>query len=75
MTSKRTPEEIVKIMHSILEVDVDEGYVEVLFDDSGVYGPSNKNSFIPGSFTRKLLELIEEHLLSDEQIEEKEEEE
>jgi len=65
MTSKRTPEEIVKIMHSILEVDVDEGYIEVLFDDS-VYGPSNKNSFVPGSFTRRLLELIEEHLMSDE---------
>jgi len=66
MTSKRTPEEIVKIMYSILEVDVDKGYIEVLFDDSGVYGPSSKNAFVKGSFTRKLLELIEEHLLSDE---------
>jgi ribosomal protein L40E len=63
--TRRTPEEIVKILNSIVQVNVDDGYIEVLFDDSGNYGPSSKEAFVPGSFTRKLLELIEDHLCND----------
>lgn len=62
---KHSPEKIVEILHSIKELSVKDGELNVLFVDSTA-GWESIPGFIPGSFTRKLLELIEDHLLNDE---------
>lgn len=56
-----SPEKIIEILHSITGISRDNaGGVDFTFD--GGQSPEVANGFIPGSFTRKLLELIEEHL-------------
>jgi hypothetical protein len=54
-------ESIVELLHSIKKLSVDGGYLEAWFDKDQ-YG-SSITSFIPDSFTRDLLELIEYHIL------------
>lgn len=63
MPSKRTPEEIVKILHSISEIRVTNEDTEVFFDDSPI--AESISGFERGSFTRQLLEFIEEYLTDD----------
>jgi hypothetical protein len=58
---KHTPEEIVAILHSVTKLSVKDEELDV-WQDGDTY-PAGIRSFIPGSFTRELLELIEEHLL------------
>lgn len=53
-------EKIIEILHSISKVKVD-GDLEVWFNQDE--DPEAITSFIPGSFTRELLELIEKHLV------------
>jgi hypothetical protein len=61
MNTVYSPEKIVEILHSITKLNIDEfGELEVWFDD--IQYPSVSAAFIPGSFTRELLELIAEHL-------------
>ncbi len=56
-----SPGLIVNILHSISKLKIDEfGELEAWFDDSQY--PEVSTGFIPGSFTRELLELIERHL-------------
>lgn len=59
---KKSPEEIVQILHSIKTLIIEDGELDTWFQDStcgeGIRG------FIPGSFIRELLELIEDHLLN-----------
>ena len=58
-----TPEQIIEILRSIQKVSLYENkYLDVWFNDSY---PVSISSFIPGSFTRQLLELIEQHLNAD----------
>jgi hypothetical protein len=55
-----SPEMIVKILHSITKLHIDEfGELEVWFD--GEKNPSVSTAFSPGTFTRQLIELIEDH--------------
>lgn len=56
-----TVETVMDVLRSIQRVSVGGGYLETWFDEDE-YG-SSITSFIPGSFTRELLELIENHLL------------
>lgn len=58
---KRTPKEIVAILHSISSLDIVDDELEVYFDDDKYQ--SKITGFIPDSFTRQLLELIEDYLL------------
>jgi hypothetical protein len=60
---RHSPEKIVEILHSITKLDIIGGELEVWFDN----GEHSEvcTSFIPGSFTRKLLELIESHLVGE----------
>jgi len=62
---KKTPEEIVEVLHSITRLSVKDGELDVWFEGdpyvNGIRG------FIPQSFTRELLELIEDHLLTNEE--------
>ncbi len=64
---KYSSEDIVKILHSIKKFSVEDGELDTWFEDSeyaeGVRG------FIPGSFTRELLELVERHLFDGCEIE------
>lgn len=58
---KHTPETIIQVLHSITEVKLNsDGEVDAWFD--GEADASGKREFEYGSFTRELLELIEEHL-------------
>ena len=59
---KHSPQKIVEILHSIKELSVKDGELDVLFIDS-TSGWESISGFIPESFTRQLLELIEGHLL------------
>ena len=61
MKKKHTPEKIVKILHSIKILSVKDGELDVCFDKDCYF--SGISGFIPGSFTRQLLELIEDYLL------------
>ncbi len=61
MSNKKKPEDIVKILHSITELSIANGELDVWFDKNP--NPSSPSSFVPESFTRDLLELIELHLL------------
>lgn len=61
---KHSPEKIIEILRSIEKLSVDDGELDTLFVDS-TSGPESISGFIPGSFTRELLELIEKHLLLD----------
>lgn len=64
--SKYSPEEIVGILHSIETLYVGDGYLEVRFKETKLdSGGESISSFIPGSFTRELLELIEDHLFEE----------
>jgi len=59
---KHSPEKIIEILRSIEKVSLDaSGQLDTLFIDS-TSGPEGIRGFIPGSFTRELLELIEWHL-------------
>lgn len=61
MERPKTTEEIIKILHSITKVEIDDcNNLDTWFDNDVV--PSGINGFIPGSFTRELLELIEKHI-------------
>jgi len=63
MHKRYSPEEIVRILNSIERVSVEDGELDIWFKDSN--SPEGIRGFIPGSFTRELLELIEDHLLDD----------
>jgi len=60
MEQPKTAEEIVKILHSITKVELGESELDVWFDSDNF--PCVSRSFVPGSFTRELLELIEKHM-------------
>lgn len=63
MTSRKvySPEEIVEILHSIIEVKLDtSGEIEAKL--AGDPLTNSLRSFSYGSFTRELLELIEDHI-------------
>jgi hypothetical protein len=60
---KYSPEKIVEILHSVKKFSVKDGELDTWFQDSQY--PEGIRGFIPGSFTRELLELIERHLLDD----------
>jgi hypothetical protein len=62
---RKTPEEIIKVLHSITKVKIDQGELDTWFDDDTI--PSGIRGFIPNSFTRELLELIEVHLLEEDE--------
>jgi hypothetical protein len=55
-----SPEEIIGILRSITKLSIVDDKLEACFEN-GCH-PESIPSFIPKSFTRKLLELIEEHL-------------
>lgn len=57
----KTPEEIIKILRSISRVEIDEHGVLSAFFEKDQTGNSI-NGFIPGTFTRELLALIEAEL-------------
>lgn len=60
---RHSPEKIIEILRSITKLELDsEGILDVWFE--GGESAESINSFIPGSFTRELLCLIEEHLNS-----------
>jgi hypothetical protein len=58
---KKSPEEIITILHSIRCVKIDCNELEAYFEESTI--PETIPSFIPGSFTRELLELIDKHII------------
>jgi len=60
---KKTPEEIVEILHSITKVSIEDGEL-ILRQYSDQY-PACIRSFIPGSFTHQLLKMIEDYLLGE----------
>lgn len=53
-------QDILSIMKSIKKVSLEDSGLETYFVDDPY--PNSISSFIPGSFTRELLELIEKHL-------------
>jgi len=56
-----TPKQIIQILRSIENISFDiSGEMDIQFD--GDLNSCVIHSFIPGSFTRELLELIEKHL-------------
>jgi len=58
---RHSPEKVIEILRSITKLEIDpEGFLDVWFE--GGTSAESPNSFIPGSFTRELLVLIEEHL-------------
>ena len=58
---RHSPEKIIEILRSITKLEITKtGELDTWFD---VSYPESINSFVPGSFTRELLELIESHLL------------
>lgn len=59
----KTPEDILKILHSITKLSVEDGELDTYFDNS--QQAEGIRSFQPDSFTRELLELIEYHLLNE----------
>lgn len=61
---KKTPEQIIEILHSITKVSVKDKELDVWFNNDP--NMSGLRGYIPGSFTRELLELIEWHMLEDE---------
>ena len=58
---KHSPEKIVEILHSIKNFSIEDGELDTWFEDSQYF--EGIRGFIPNSFTRDLLELIERHLL------------
>jgi hypothetical protein len=64
MSDKHSPEQIIEILRSIKYLSITDGELDTYFVDSEI--PEGINSFIPGSFTRELLEMIESHLLDTE---------
>lgn len=58
---KHSPEKIVEILHSIKKFSIEDGELDTWFEDSQY--PEGIRGFMPNSFTRDLLELIERHLL------------
>jgi hypothetical protein len=50
---------ILDILHSIKDFNVEDDQFDVVFNEGEVLGTQE---FVPGSFTRELLELIERHL-------------
>ena len=61
---KHTPEEIVQILHSISKLSTKDKELDTWFGNEP--HASGIHSFVPESFTRQLLELIEDYLLGDE---------
>ena len=60
-TDRHSPEKVIEILRSITKLEIDhEGVLDVWFE--GGESAESINSFIPGSFTRELLVLIEQHL-------------
>lgn len=55
-----TPEGIIQVLHSIVRVEMTETGLDTWF--RGGTSSEAISGFVPGTFTRKLLELIEEHL-------------
>ena len=61
-----TPQEIVDILQSITDVAVVDGELEIWLDGDTT-GPSVCTGFVPGSFTRELMDLIYHHMTPDEE--------
>lgn len=61
---KKSSKEIIEILNSIEKLSVEDGELDTWFKDSTT-GPEAITGFIPGSFTRELLELIEKHMMGD----------
>lgn len=57
---KHSPEEIGQILRSITRMEMNHGELETWFEDD--LHSTGIRSFIPGSFTRQLLEFIEDYL-------------
>ena len=58
---KRTPEEMVEILHSLKKIIVNsDDPIEFVFE--GEDTPCAKTSFEYGSFTRKILEIIDDSI-------------
>lgn len=57
-------EEILEILRSLKTLELDkDGRLDVSFHDvEPAWGMSSINEFVPNSFTRELLELIEYHM-------------
>lgn len=53
-------ENTLELLHSIKRFSVADGFLEAWFEDDEC--SSSITEFIPGSFTRELLELIEDHI-------------
>jgi hypothetical protein len=62
---KLTPEQIVEVLHSIKRLSIESGELDTWFENGYLNIPETIRSFVPGSFTRRLLELIEGYLLED----------
>lgn len=60
---KQSPKEIIEILHSIEKLSVEDGELDTWFKDTEF--PMVTREFIPESFTRQLLDLIEGYLLDD----------
>jgi hypothetical protein len=60
---KYTPEEVIEILHSIKKLSVKYGELDTWINDDKY--SSRIQGYMPGSFTRELLELIQKHLLND----------
>jgi hypothetical protein len=60
---RHSPEKIIEILRSITKLEITKiGELDIWFDQEF---PESVNSFVPGSFTRELLELIESHLVGE----------
>lgn len=56
---QHSKETILRILHSIVDIDNEKGF-DVMFE--GEQNTESIHSFMPESFTHKLLNLIAEHL-------------
>jgi len=57
---RKTPEDIIKVLHSITKLSVEDGQLDVFFDNSEE--PMGISEFTSGSFTKELLMLIADYL-------------
>ena len=61
-----TCDDVINILNSITKISVENGELEVWLDDGDV--PMTAVEFVPGSFYRQLLVLIESNLITNERI-------
>jgi len=61
---KKSSEEIITILTSLTKVSINDGELDVYFDGSDE--ACGVREFLPGSFTRELLEFIQDYMLESE---------